>query len=880
MKQKRTSNEVNVHIGGDVSGQLAIGNNILQIGDIHGGIVNIIQPEQKPNYTRRKKPVLLRPRAFPGLLDREAEVKSAVGVLQIPDSLSISGEEGIGKTALLRHLAYNAPADNFPDGIIFLSARGQPADDLLQAIFEAFYDCDHPAKPTTTELQHFLQNLKALILMDDLKLENQDISHLLNHAPQCTFIFASVERCLWGEGYCLEVHGLPPREASALLERELSHPISPNENPNAEELCCAAGWNPLNIIQAAAMIRQGMPIHEAAEQFKQSADALARQTMNKLTTPQRKVLALLAAAGGSSIPLKHLQTVSHIPDLNEVLKSLLELRLVQSHSPAFSVAGPLALSVGRMADVGGWENILRDHLVGWISENPPLPDVLDALDLTLTMLEKCNREHRWDDVIKLGRGIEKALTHIKRWSEWLRVLEMILNAAKALGNRATQGWAMHQLGTRDLCLGNLDKARETLTQALKIREAIGDKAAAAVTRHNLNLLLAPPAPPRETPRSGPKSGPKPGGSSLLKVFFGLATVTAVVIFILLQPGADEPPNVDPIPIATTKAPPPQATTQKPPTPKPPTQKPPTKKPPTQKPPTAVPTKTLTKTPTKTPTEPPMVCRTGVWYCEDFEDQKAQSWELAPLWDIQYSTLLGTGHDFAMLNDYSWADFRVQFDFLLDSGTIHLNYRILPASNGLRRYFIGVNAEAFYLQRQDGQTPYELVHEPWQNHHYQFQTGIWHHVDIAGWGGHLVFIMDGVTFINYVDEGYISKGSIAFETLDNSVALVDNIEVEGAGVEPQLPVIQTIYPYILSCESQNKILGVTADYDYDRIGMDYDARTYYTLDECMDACISEERCMAYTFRSSDGRCWLKEGKPEPTYGQGLVSGIKACVDPIE
>lgn len=868
MKQKSTS-KINVNIGGDVSGQLAIGNNILQIGDIHGGIVNIIQPDQKPNYTRRKIPVYLRPRAFPGLLDRAAEVKSAVGVLQIPDSLSISGEEGIGKTAFLRHLAYNIPGDHFPDGIIYLSARGQPADDIAQAIFESFYECDKPAKPTTPELQHFLQNLKALILLDELKIESTDTSRLLNLAPQCTFIFASVERCLWGEGYCLEMQGLPPVEALALLERELKHAIDPKDRSSAEDFCRAAGWIPLNIIQGAAMIQHGMTMHEAAERFRQPSDILTRNTLEKLTTPQRKVLALLAAAGGSSVPLKHLEAVSHIPNLGDVLKSLLDLRLAQAHSPAYSTAGSLGQLVGHMADVGGWENILRDHLVQWISENPPLPDILDALDLTLTLLEKCNREHRWDDVIKLGRGIEKALTHVKRWSEWMRVLEMILKAAQALGNRATQGWAMHQLGTRDLCLGNHEPARQMLTQALKLRETLGDKTAAAVTRHNLNLLLAPPAPPREPPRSGPKTGTKPGGISPLKVFFGLTAVAVIIILILIwDPPIFPPPTAEPPPIATTKAPQPapKATTQKP---------------PTSKPPTIVPTKTRTKT----PTEPPMVCNPGVWYCENFDDKLAQFWGLSPNWQIQNYMLLGRGHEFARLNDLSWEDYRLQFDFNLGVGTIHLNYRISDASNGLRRYFIGVNEKTFYLQRQDGPTPYELTYDSWINHDYQFRTGEWHHVDIAGWGGHLVFIMDGITFLNYVDDGYIPSGSIAFETLDNSIAQVDNIEVSGAGNEEPIPVtpevlIPTIYVATLSCESQNKVLGVTTDYDFDRVGMDYDVRTYYTVDECMDACINDDRCQAYTFRPSDGRCWLKEGKPEPTNGPGLVSGIKTCIDPID
>ena len=79
MKQPTATGNIKVQIDGDISGQVAIGNNILQIGSIHGGIVNIIAPEDKPVFKGRPRPVFLRPRVFPGFLDREVECKSATG---------------------------------------------------------------------------------------------------------------------------------------------------------------------------------------------------------------------------------------------------------------------------------------------------------------------------------------------------------------------------------------------------------------------------------------------------------------------------------------------------------------------------------------------------------------------------------------------------------------------------------------------------------------------------------------------------------------------------------------------------------------------------------------------------------------------------------
>ncbi|MBM4426232.1 MAG: hypothetical protein FJ031_03230, partial [Chloroflexi bacterium] len=124
MKEHLTPKSVNISVSGDVSGQIVVGNNNLVIGGVYGGIVNLVTPGKQPVFNARAKPVLLRPRAFQGLLDREDEQKTAVNALRISESLSISGEDGLGKTALMRYLAYNSPGDNFPDGIIYLSARG------------------------------------------------------------------------------------------------------------------------------------------------------------------------------------------------------------------------------------------------------------------------------------------------------------------------------------------------------------------------------------------------------------------------------------------------------------------------------------------------------------------------------------------------------------------------------------------------------------------------------------------------------------------------------------------------------------------------------------------------------------------------------------
>ena len=883
MSPTHSPDQFHVRIDGDVSGQVAIGNNILQIGDIHGGIVNIIAPNKKPNYAHKAQPVYVRPRPFPGLLDRTEEIKKAVGALCDSESLSLQGANGLGKTTLLRHLAYNAPADNFPDGVLYYYARGVDHDDLLEIIFETFYESDCTAKPTGAELHQFLQNIKALILLDDITLDYSRAAELTNAAPQCVFVFSAAERCLWGEGRCIELEGLPVKEALALFERELGRSLKGQEQAAAESVCQKAKGHPLQVIQTAALVRRGMTLKEIMESQQESEDAFLKSVIAKLSDAEKLILSVLAVTGDVPLPDRRLSELCPMQNRIEALKSLLEMRLIQSHSPAYSSAGSLALSFGRITNLDYWEDNLLKYFVSWIKQDPPLQEVTETLDLLLLLIEKASRTNRWDDVIALGRGLERALILGRRWSAWAWTLDLILKAAQSLNDRAVQGWVFHELGTRSLCLGDQSAARQSLIQALTIREAIGDHAGAAVTRHNLGLLPAPPAPPRETPRSGPKPGAGGGGSLTLKIILIVLAVALVALPLIQQFISGLPRVFQPGPPAPK--PKPAATTQKPVAP--------------LVLPSATPRPTLPPYPTDTFVPTLLPCATGVWYCENFNDGLAQDWQLDPGWSIQNDgsnqVLGGRGHTFATLWKYSWSDYQVGFRLRLFSGTIHLNYRLLPGDNNLIRYLIGFQEGGLYLTRQVNDQFIDLTKT--QARH---SLNDWHTVAIAGWGGHLRVYVDGKLELEYVDSDPITQGSIAFETLDNSSAQIDDIEVTGSGPEPTVvqqgaapeqpsganpPTDSNSGPVIIipaaSLAVRCSSYYMTLDYGTDRSGMDY--KDYDmglvgdTLPEyvCRDDCYSDDRCQAYTYNKSLNHCWLKDGIPAQTSSPAEVSGIKVC-----
>ena len=182
-----------------ITGQVAVSRYVLQIGNPFGAAVREASKAERPHVHPRSAPVLLRPRSIRGLLDRQAELAAALSGLDGGLSVEVSGEAGAGKTAFLRHLAHHPRAASFKDGIVYLSARHQSPADVLQLIFEAFYDSEQTCKPTEADFRRTLQHKQALILLDDVQMAQHDLEYVLDIAPQSAFVVATRKRCLWGE---------------------------------------------------------------------------------------------------------------------------------------------------------------------------------------------------------------------------------------------------------------------------------------------------------------------------------------------------------------------------------------------------------------------------------------------------------------------------------------------------------------------------------------------------------------------------------------------------------------------------------------------------------------------------------------------------------
>ncbi|MBN1921706.1 MAG: zinc ribbon domain-containing protein [Anaerolineae bacterium] len=524
-------------IGARPAGQIVVGNyNLLvQMGDVKDAVVNIMAPAAPAQPRPRATPAALRPRAVPNFLDRQVEVAAAASALLSANTVAFHGESGIGKTTLLCYLAHHPTANAFRDGVIYLYAARQNTEDIATTLYEALFTYEVAFHPTPAQVREGLQDRRALILLDDCALKREALETLLNLAPQCTFVITSEVRCYWGAGQAMELPGLPPADGAHLLERELGRALTAEERFTAQRLAAAVNGHPLQLLQLAALARSNQPtLSEMLPLFQAptSERALISHNLASLSELERRILAVLAAV---KAPLheKPLALIVGQSDLHSPLQSLQSHGLVQQHSPRYSLTGDLAAQLALLWDLEPWRTRALEVLTGWAEGQQTTPEDLRAeSDAIISSVEQALAVQQPREALQLIRASESALALAGGWGAWSQLLQHALTAARSLQDQSTEAWALHQMGTRAGCLGEKG-AGILLSEALNLRQKLGDKNGAALTRHNMTIFLGVP-PISEAPEEKPTDVAQPEASPSPKprpraVPTPLSWIAAVVI---------------------------------------------------------------------------------------------------------------------------------------------------------------------------------------------------------------------------------------------------------------------------------------------------------------------------------------------------------------
>src|SRR5512136_834978 len=254
-----------IQVGGDVNGDIIIGNHNFKVNTNYGTIV----------YNAPAEPVIKRrearpqpPRAPLDFFDRTGELAQVEQLIRLGKAVAICGSDGAGKSALLRQAANGTAAHTLPDGVILLEGLDEQGHtlhpgDVIQRWFDAFYLSDPPLKVTSASAQPYLSQLRPLVLLDHLALDADQLRPLLDLFPNSPALIAR-PAALPGLARPINLRPLPRNDAIELFAATSGLLIDDANRASVDAICALLDDVPLAIVRAADVVREmNLPVDQA-----------------------------------------------------------------------------------------------------------------------------------------------------------------------------------------------------------------------------------------------------------------------------------------------------------------------------------------------------------------------------------------------------------------------------------------------------------------------------------------------------------------------------------------------------------------------------------------------------------------------------------------
>lgn len=487
-----------VHVGGDAGGPIVAGDHNVVVTGEHT-VVTVVRHRELPP-PRPREEIRLLPRELTTPVGRDDELRRCLA----PGPLvQVHGEEGVGKSTLLRNAAVRADG-----GVVFLNAAGHDPEDLVQAVFEACFDAPGH-RPSEVEVRSLMADVRVRLVVDDFTGRADDLTRLLDAAPAATAVVASTERVWWGDGDVVPLRGLPRPAGLALLADRLRRPLTDAERSVAAALWEATGGRPLDLVRVAGVAAETGALPGPAD-----VPHLVARVVARLTDAERAVLGLFAVVPGAQIAPELVTALSGATDLARLTSLGLLLR-----------SGPgLRLAAGVAAHVTPDDPArVATGLVSWLSTPAPARLVADHAVLVESLVGLVDPRLG----TRLARAASPAAARSLRWGFWRRVLDGGAAAAQRSGDERARAYFGYEQGVRLLLTGSKLAAAAAFGAAAATWTALGDTDRAALA-DRAGALTDGRAP--DLPEGGGDfdlTAAKPGLSAGAKLLVGATCVTAV-----------------------------------------------------------------------------------------------------------------------------------------------------------------------------------------------------------------------------------------------------------------------------------------------------------------------------------------------------------------
>ncbi|MFE9763541.1 ATP-binding protein [Streptomyces sp. NPDC005808] len=522
--------------------QLVSGDFLLTVNPVDGSEIEACPPGERPprpvKYSATARAELSRatqPPIPPGpaqprlpLLERQDERERLVRLLARGRSVRLTGAPGSGRTSLLDAVADDC-ADLAPDGVVRLSGYRRTASDLLHDLFCAVYEAPLYL-PERDELLRLVNEIGAVVVLDDVEFGGAALDELLDATPECAFVIAATPDvpAPTADSLVEEVSlgGLDRSGGLELLERAVGRVLTEEESNWAGDLWFESEGLPLRFVQAGALLRQrdqlsasagavdefgvfqDVPVDapfDAADDNQVPLPSLAEGAApasllaSRLSESARATLRFAIALGGEVPHQAHLPALVGDTHADAALAELAGCALVSPVGSRYR----LAAGVQAQLEAAGYADRAEEqalaaarHYTWWAGHPSVTPERVcaeaDALLAALTFLVPLTTppldEQDESTAVQLARTAAPAFAGGLHWSAWERALRSGAEASRLSGEVPEQAYFHHELGILALCGGQLDRARAELEASIGLRGALADKRGTVAGRRALALV--------------------------------------------------------------------------------------------------------------------------------------------------------------------------------------------------------------------------------------------------------------------------------------------------------------------------------------------------------------------------------------------------------
>ena len=244
-----------ITVQGNVEGSIVVGDNNFVVNTNHGTIL----------YKHAAPRVKLRdvspqpPRAPRHFVNRVDELNQIEKWIQAHEAITIYGEDGVGKSALIKKSAAGDAARRMPNGVLLMEGVDEDGnalsfDDVIQRMFDALYESEPQLKATAATARTYLSNTQPLVVLDNLNFSARQLSTLPDLFPQGAVMIAATHEA-GSETQRLKIKELPRADSIQLFALKTDATLSEASKMIIDSICDLLGDCPLAIVTAASVMR-------------------------------------------------------------------------------------------------------------------------------------------------------------------------------------------------------------------------------------------------------------------------------------------------------------------------------------------------------------------------------------------------------------------------------------------------------------------------------------------------------------------------------------------------------------------------------------------------------------------------------------------------